>query len=323
MSFNFMLKPQKVQKLGKDADKIQDVLFKEDSLMSDYEENVVNLDFSEDFIEIVDADIKPFKIIKGAFDQILKKVKIPLVYAYDLDFEMLEYNLTRRCEKYQKDILLRVRNDSETGEDFNTIRAVLSKRYNVISNLLAFTEFKEVLEWSGMEVEKALLSDHIFQTLAKGSTTLDGDVCTGLEVVNGETGYRSLELNTTINFSDTYMIIAKTRKSSKYNLKATHLKKGLKDIMKSHALDIVNNLDTFKTAVKAAKESKVSSKDLYMVKDKMDLVFGRKSTRDALENFGSKTKLEASHMLAQMGDSLSDIEKQRLAKIAAGELFLS
>lgn len=324
MDFNFLVNPGRKRLLGKDPEKIQEALYTEDMLMSDYEENVANFSFNEDFIEIKDAEIAPFKAIKGAFNQLLKKVKIPLVYAYDIDFEMLEYNLVRRCNMYPKDILLRVRNDTKNGEEFNTIRAILSKRYNVISNLLCFTEFREVLRWSGMEIKSSTLSDHIFQTLSKGDAIIDdSDICTGLEIVNGETGYRSLELNTTINFPNTYLIVAKTRSSSKHNMKATHLKKGIKDIMKSHARKVVESLDTFKTAIKVAKETKVTSKDLYTVKDKMDLVFGRKKTREALEEFGSHTKLKAAQTIAEMGDTLTDIEKQRVAKIAAGELFMS
>ena len=312
--------------LGKDVDEITDKLFNLEMSTFNITENMASLDLKDDCITTGDDSNLPFRITKKAFDQWLQRAKIPLSYAYDIPFDMLWYNLERRSKQYNRLLFIRVRKfDSDiikVNGDYDVIRALLTERYNPIQNSTCFSTFKEVICWASMSIHKALVSENIFQAIARGEAKIEEDVATGIEMINGETGHKSLEINTILQIKDTYLIISDSKESTRFNLKATHLKKNIKDLMIEKSKKIIDNLDTFKTYVKAAHDNVVTPAQSMSIKEKTDLAVGRATSRDILEEIQGKSKFEAAKLLAEMGDKIDDIEKQRLLKMCAGKLIV-
>lgn len=312
--------------LGTDIDEIAQKLFNLEMSTFNTHEHMASLTLHDDCITVEDESILPFRATKRAFDQWLQRARIPLSYAYDIPFDMLWYNLERRSMQYNRELLIRVRKHNsdiiKIGGEYDVIRAFLTDRYNPLQNTTCFSRFKEVICWASMSIYKALVSEDIFQVIANGEAKIDDDVATGIEMINGETGHRSLEINTVLKMKNTYLIISNSRESTKFNLKVTHLKTNIKEMMMNHSKKIIDSLDTFKTYVDAAKTNIVKPGNILDIKDKADIAVGRAKSREVLEDLQGKTKFEAARILAELGDELDDIEKQRILKMCAGKLIV-
>ena len=328
MIFEFLQEIQPPVKLGTDIDEIRDKLFKLELSSLDYKEQMADLDLSEGCITVKGGSNMPFKILKPAFDQWLSRAKIPLSYAYDIPFDMLHYNLERRSKQKNRVILVRTRTCGKNAitlgsSEYDVIRAILTERYNVLQNSQCFHEFKEVICWADMSITESSVSEKMFRVIAAGEAKISDEVATGIEMVNGETGWCSLELNTILKTENTYMIVTDTKNTTKFNLKMIHLQKDIKNKMQVHAKQIIENLDLFKDYIDNAKKIDMRVSDIMKVKDRMDIIVGRQETRELVEQLENKNKFQAAEMLAQYGDDLTDQEKQRLTKICAGSLIMS
>jgi len=321
MIFEFLKDVEPPVKLGTDIDVIKNKLFELEKSVYNESEQMVDLKLQEDCVMLTKTSDKPHKILKPAFDQLLNRAKIPLSYAYDIPFDMLLYNLERRCK--QKNRMLLVRTRACVDEPNDIIRAILTERYNILQNSQCFHEFKEVICWASMSISESCINEKFFRVIASGSSKIDDEVATGLEMMNGETGWCSLELNTILKTEKTYMIVADTKNTTRFNLKMVHLQKDIKDKMQDHAKNIINNLEIFKTYVANSRKSDMLMRDVMKVRDRMDVVVGRQETRDLVEQLKDKNKFDAAKMLAEYADDLKDIEKQRMTKICAGSLIVS
>jgi len=327
MIFDFMQDVKPPVNLGTDIDEIRDKLFKLE--ISSYDEYIqmAELELSEECVTLSGANM-PYKILKPAFDQWLTRAKIPLAYAYDIPFDMLYYNVSRRSKQKNRQLLVRTRNCGKNAitlgsDEHDVIRAILTEKYHILNNSQCFHEFKEVICWADMSITESSVSEKMFRAIASGESKIDDDIATGLEMVNGETGWCSLELNTVLKTKKTYMIVADTQNTTKFNLKMVHLQKDIKAKMQEHARSIIENLDLFKTYVDNAKKIDMKVSDIMKVKDRMDIIVGRPETRELVEQLENKNKFQAAELLAEYGDDITDQERQRLTKICAGSLLMS
>jgi len=326
MIFKFLNEVTPPVSLGTDPEEISDKLFKLDMDTIDISDNMANIELHEECAIIKDSGL-PYRLSKTAFNQWLQRARIPLSYAYDLTFDMLLYNISRRSKQYNKRLRCRIRkHDSDIikiGGKNDMVRAMLTSKYNVVQNSTCFVRFKDVMKWSAMNISKCMVSEDFFQIIATGEEAIDDDIATGVELINGETGMCSLELNTILKTPTTYLIISDTRRSTKFNMKESHLKKGIRDQMAKHSKEIVENFSTFKNYIKVAKETAVLTREIISTKEKLDVAIGRVEARKIAEDMQNKTKYESAMLLAELGDDLTDIEKQRLMKMAAGRLIIS